>query len=280
VKVLVVGAMGQLGAATVAAWRVRGDHEVSGLSRAELDVSVQADVLARVGAVRPDVLINCTAYNQVDAAEDDPSSALAVNAWAVRSLARAAAETGAIFVHYSTDFVFDGDTDRSYTEDDAPNPRSAYAMSKLTGEWLATDAPRHYILRVESLFGGSGAGSSIDKMIDSIVAGREVRAFADRTVSPSYLEDVVAATRGLIAGRCPFGLYHCVNTGFTTWLDLAHELRAALGRSDAVIEPVSAAQASLRASRPLFAALSNAKMARAGVAMPTWQDAITRYLKR
>lgn len=278
-KILVVGARGQLGTETVAVWQRAGGHTVIGSTRADLDITVQADVLARVAAERPDVLINCAAYNQVDAAEEEPIVAFAANAWAVRSLARAAAEAGAVFVHYSTDFVFDGTVDCPYTEEDAPNPQSAYGMSKLLGEWLAADAPRNYVLRVESLFGGAGARSSIDAMIVAILAGREVRAFADRTVSPSFVTDVAAATMELVEGRRPFGLYHCVNGGVTTWLHLATELRRRLGRPEAPITPTSAATAGLKASRPRFAALSNAKLASAGVPMPVWQDAIDRYLE-
>lgn len=278
-RILVCGARGQLGTETVSVWQRAGGHIVIGSARADLDVTRQVDVLARVAAERPDVLINCTAYNRVDAAEEEPVVAFAANAWAVRSLARAAAEAGAVFVHYSTDFVFDGAIDRPYTEEDAPNPQSAYGMSKLLGECLAVDAPRHYVLRVESLFGGAGARSSIDAMIDAILAGREVRAFADRTVSPSFVTDVAAATLGLVEGRRPFGLYHCVNGGATTWLHLATELRRGLGRPEAPITPTSAATAGLKASRPRFAALSNARLTTAGVPMPAWQDAIARYLE-
>lgn len=279
-RILVVGARGQLGAETVAAWQRAGGHTVIGSTRADLDVTVQADVLARVAAERPDVLINCTAYNRVDTAGEEPVVAFAANAWAVRSLARAAAETGAVFVHYSTDFVFDGTTDRPYTEQDPPNPLSVYGMSKLLGEWLAVDAPRHFVLRVESLFGGAEARSSIDAMIEAMLAGREVRAFADRTVSPSFVKDVAAATMGLVQGRCPFGLYHCVNSGFTTWLSLAHELRRLLGRPEARVTPSSAGSAGLKAARPAFAALSNAALAAVGVPMPAWQDALARHLTK
>lgn len=279
-RILVVGARGQLGAETVAVWKHAGGHTVIGSVRADLDVTVQADVLSHVAAVRPDVLINCTAYNKVDAAEDEPAIAFAANAWAVRSLARAAAIAGAVLVHYSTDFVFDGTIDRPYTEEDVPNPQSAYGMSKLLGEWMAVDTPRHYVLRVESLFGGTAARSSVDHMIDAILTGREVRAFADRTVSPSFARDVAVATRTLVEQRCPFGLYHCVNSGFTTWLSLAHELRRLLGRPEARVTPSSAGSAGLKAARPAFAALSNAALAAAGVPMPAWQDALARHLTK
>lgn len=276
-RVVVVGAAGLLGAETVEHWQ-RAGHDVSPLTRADLDVTDQDAVASVVGAVSPDVVINCTAYNRVDDAEGDPTTALSVNAWAVRLLARATASVGAAFVHYSTDFVFDGRTDRPYTETDAPNPQSTYGMSKLLGEWFAEDTPRHYVLRVESLFGGTAARSSVDRMIEMLRSGQQVRAFADRAVSPSHVADVARATRHLVERRAPVGLYHCVNTGATTWLGIAEALRGLLGRSDAEIVATSAAAASLRAARPLFAALSNAKLTAAGCSMPSWQEALAHHV--
>ena len=105
-----------------------------------------------------------------------------------------------------------------------PNPRSAYASSKLLGEWFAAEVPAHYILRVESLFGGPTAKSSVDKMLQTIRNGGEVRAFVDRTVSPSFVDDVVVATSSLLDRKSPPGVYHCVNSGWTTWSGIAREL--------------------------------------------------------
>lgn len=275
--VLITGASGQLGEAMVAQLEPR--HEVVGLGRADLDVADADRVMATVAAVCPDVIVNCAAYTDVDGAEQDPASALDANAWAVRALARAAAEINAVLVHFSTDFVFDGTTDRPYAEDDEPNPRGAYAVSKLLGEWFAAEAPSYYVLRVESLFGGPLARSSVDKILQSLVAGRAVRAFADRTVSPSYVEDVVRATSTLLEQRSPSGLYHCVNSGWTTWSGLARELASIVCKPDAEIVDVMMSDASLIAPRPKFAALANAKLTAAGIAMPTWQDALKRYVQ-
>jgi dTDP-4-dehydrorhamnose reductase len=272
---LVVGAGGQLGEAMVT--RLAGGHEVVARTRQELDLTVPDAVRSTVSTVCPDVIVNCAAYTNVDGAQEDPVTALGVNAWAVRSLARAASDVDATLVHFSTDFVFDGEMARPYVEADAPNPRGAYAVSKLLGEWLAAETPRHYILRVESLFGGPNGKSSIDRIRDGIVQGREVRAFSDRTVSPSYTDDVVTATLSLVEQRCPFGLYHCVNSGYTTWSGLARELAVIAGRPDAAIVDTEMRAANLPTPRPLFAALSNAKLAAAGVPMPTWQDALRRY---
>jgi len=274
--VMVTGAAGQLGEAMSAQLGAR--HEVVAFDRSALNLANTDAALDAVAAICPDVIINCAAYTDVDGAERDPSAALVANAWAVRTLARASLEINATLVHFSTDFVFDGSQERPYTEEDAPNPRGAYASSKLLGEWFAASVPSHYVLRVESLFGGPRAKSSVDKILDNLNEGREVRAFADRTVSPSFVDDVVAATMALLEQKAPIGLYHCVNTGWTTWSGLARELAQLIHRPDAAIVDVPMASASLVAPRPKFAALSNDKLAAQGIAMPTWQDALRRHI--
>lgn len=274
--VLVVGAGGQLGDAMVEQLSVR--HVVVARTRAQLDVTNRDAVMADVTDVMPDVIVNCSAYTDVDGAEDQPVAALEVNAMAVRLLAQAATAIDATLVHYSTDFVFDGAIDRPYTEDDAPNPRGTYGMSKLLGEWFAADAPRHYVLRVESLFGGARTRSSVDRIRQSLLAGTPVRAFADRSVSPTFVDDAVMVTSELLRRQAPSGLYHCVNSGWTTWVGLARELARLTGRADAVIQETRMADAHLRASRPLFAALANDKLTRTGIVVPTWQDALRRYV--
>jgi dTDP-4-dehydrorhamnose reductase len=275
--VLVVGAGGQLGEAMVDG--LGAGHEVISRTRADLDVTDAAAIRQQVAAMCPDAIVNCSAYNSVDGAEDDPRAALAVNAWAPRAMARAAAEVDATLVHFSTDFVFDGETSRPYTEDDTPNPRGVYAMSKLLGEWFAAEPARHYVLRVESLFGGRRAKSSIDMIADSILAGRPVRAFIDRVVSPSFVDDVVAVTRTLLDRRPDAGLYHCVNSGYATWVEVAREIAKLADRPDAPIHAVRMADARLRTPRPLFAALANDKLRAAGVTVPSWQDALSRYYR-
>ena len=273
---LVLGAHGQLGEALTTG--LATSFQVVARSRAEADITDPHAVRAVVREVSPHVVFNCAAYTNVDGAEREPSLALAINAVAIRTLAELAAERDLTLVHYSTDFVFDGETSRPYIETDPPNPRGAYAVSKLLGEWLATDAPRHYVLRVESLFGGPRAKSSVDRILDGLLSGVEVRAFADRTVSPSYVDDVVTATMALVERGSPYGVYHCVNSGHATWADLARLTAAAAGADAALVRDLPMSAANLLAPRPQFAALSNAKLAGEGIVMPTWQDAIRRYV--
>lgn len=275
-KILVTGAAGQLGSTIVTAYRERA--EIVPVTRQILDIANLPAVEAFVARERPDTVINCAAYNDVDGAEEHAVDAIRVNALAVRTLARAAADVGATLVHYGTDFVFDGRKERApYTEHDEPAPQSVYASSKLLGDWFAVDAPRHYVLRVESLFGGTQRRSSVDRIAEAIGKRQPARVFVDRTVSPSYVQDVAEATWTLFTSDAPVGLYHCVNSGATTWFELAQEIGRIL-RVEPELVAVKVADVQMKARRPQFAALSNAKLAAAGVVMPDWQDALRRYL--
>jgi dTDP-4-dehydrorhamnose reductase len=274
-KILVTGASGQLG--TTIAADYAGRAEVVPVTRAALDLGDAAAVEAFVARARPDAVINCAAFTDVDGSEDRAMEAIRVNALAVRALARGAAAVGATFVHYGTDFVFDGLGDRPYTEDDEPTPQSVYACSKLLGDWFAADCPRHYVLRVESLFGGSRRRSSVDRIVNAIRTNQRAPVFVDRVTTPSYVRDVAAATWRLMETGAAPGLYHCVNSGFTTWFELAQEVGRLLGVEPSVV-PVKVADVPMRARRPQYAALANDKLARAGIPMPTWQDALGRYL--
>ncbi len=284
-RALVTGAGGQLGRALARVFAAQG--EVVPFTHADLDLTDDAAVRARVGEARPDVILNCAAYNAVDQAEDDPVTALAVNAFGVRSLARAAVGVDATLIHYGTDFVFDGTASEPYREEDSVNPQSVYAMSKLLGEWFAAVGARHYVLRVESLFGGAtldpGAdgrrlGSSLDRIADALIEGREVRAFVDRVVSPSYVDDVAAATLALVRAKSAYGLYHCAGSGHATWFEVAMELAERLG-VEPTIRGITLDQLALRAPRPRFCALSNRKLSDAGIEMPHWRDALARYAR-
>jgi dTDP-4-dehydrorhamnose reductase len=274
-RILVTGAAGQLGTTIVTDYSGRAN--VLPVTRKTLDIADTRAVEPFVAREHPDTVINCAAYNDVDGAEDDPAAAIRVNALAVGALARGARAAGAVLVHYGSDFVFDGRTDRPYTEEDEPAPQSAYAASKLLGDWYAADCPRHYVLRVESLFGGAQRRSSVDRIADAIRKGEPARVFVDRTVTPSYVQDVADATWKLLDAAAPAGLYHCVNTGVTTWFELAREIGRILGVEPDLV-PVKVADVPMKARRPQYAALSNEKLARAGVRMPAWQDALRRYL--
>lgn len=273
-----IGAAGRLGACVAETF---ADRDVVAHTRASLDITDPAAVRHAVERARPDVILNCAAFNRVDEAETRPVDAFAVNAFAVRSLARAAESAGAMLVHYGSDFVFDGSATEPYAETAQPSPRSTYALSKLLGEWFALDAPRALVLRVESLFGSTrawpGRGGSVDTILDALEQGRVARAFMDRVVSPSYVEDVARATKHLVESGAAPGLYHVVNSGCATWYELAEEAARVLGVPPR-LEAVSVASVPQVAARPRFCALSNQKLAATGFPMPSWQDALGRWV--
>ena len=278
--VLITGANGQLAGAC--ADRFSGLCRVEALDRRGLDISSPAAVAQVVNRIRPALILNCAAYNDVDGAEVNAEAALAANGLAVGALAAAARDLDATLVHYSTDFVFDPVHDQGLlAEHDAVRPRGVYAQSKLLGEIYAREAPRHYVLRVASLFGASNGKSSVDKLALAIRRGDRVRAFADRTVTPSYVYDVAEATVELVERVIPYGLYHCVNSGATTWIEIARTLATLLGvEPDRAVEGVPFASLVAPAPRPQYPTLSNARLAAAGVVLPPWQDALGRAVAR
>jgi len=276
-KIVVLGAGGQLGHSMRERAIAQG-HTVIGLTRQQADITQPKTLGAALAAAAPDAVFNCAAYARVDEAEDEPVQAFAANAWALRDLARLSRALSFTLVHYSTDFVFEGCEPIPRIETDATNPRGVYATSKLLGERFAAEAPDHYILRVESLFGGPAGKSSVDALLNGLIAGREVKPFADRTVSPSFVDDVSDASLKLVTLRAPAGLYHCVNSGHTTWLELTRTAAQLLNRPTSLITPINMVGLTMRVPRPLLAALSNEKLRSVGVEMPTWQDALARYI--
>ncbi|NOT25621.1 MAG: dTDP-4-dehydrorhamnose reductase [Acidobacteria bacterium] len=277
-RIFLTGAAGRLGATFAEACAGR---DLVAHARTTLDITDPRMVGKAIADAAPGVVINCAAFNDVDGAEQRPTEALAANAFAVRSLARAAEAVGATLVHLSTDFVFDGTATEAYREDDETSPRSTYASSKLLGEWFACEAPGAYVLRVESLFGAPGGWQgrpgSLDAILDGLERGAEVKAFTDRIVSPSYVHDVASAVLHLLETRAPAGVYHCVNSGQATWYEVAEESARLLGVAPR-LRPITMETAGLKASRPRFCALANQKLADAGFPMPTWHDSLRRWL--
>lgn len=278
-RVLLTGAGAQLAGAIRA--RFDGHCALTAVTRQECDVTSAADMARVTRDVRPEVIINCASYNDVDGAEREPEAALAANGLALAVLADAATGAEAVLLHYSTDFVFDPAVDPGPMAEDAPiSPRSIYAQSKLLGEILARRTPKHYVLRVASLFGGSRAKSSLDRIAAAIRRGDTVKAFANRTVTPSYVPDLAAAAAAVLARDVPYGLYHCVNSGHGTWVDVARAIAVESGVDpDRAVTPVPFDPAAFPARRPTYAALSNAALAAHGVTMPLWRDAIARYVR-
>ncbi|MBV9270190.1 MAG: dTDP-4-dehydrorhamnose reductase [Candidatus Eremiobacteraeota bacterium] len=278
-RVLLFGGSGQLGSDILRLWR---DDQIVAPSSAELNIENHGAVRAAVLRASPELVVNCTAYNKVDAAETEPERAFAVNTFAVEAMTQAAEDANARFVTFSSDYVFDGEKGEPYAESDRPNPQTVYGVSKLAGELLVE---RHdsnaLIVRVCGLYGTRTSTSKgytfIDRIIARARAGEHVDVVSDQIVSPTYAAHVALAVRSLL-DRAIGGVVHMVNEGAVSWYDFAIEaLRAAA--VDASIEPVSYASWPATAKRPRFSALRNARLGAAGLSMPDWRTGIADYLR-
>ncbi len=278
-KAMVVGARGQLGVALTA---LLGDRLAWSGGHSELDIADAAAVSATVAEVAPDVIFNAAAYNAVDAAEDEPTSAFAVNAFAPLYLARAAGELGALVVHVSTDYVFDGGSGRAYCEADTPAPRSVYGVSKLSGENLVGGSGvDHLIVRTSGVFalGGSRAkgGSFPERILARARSGGALRVVDDQVLSPTYAPDLAAAIVALVE-REARGLVHVTNSGETSWHGFAvATLELADVRAD--IARISTDALAAAAARPAYSVLESDRLSGLGVAAPRpWRDALAEML--
>jgi dTDP-4-dehydrorhamnose reductase len=276
-RVLVLGSAGQLGGEFVR--RLEASASVVAADADAIDVRDSAALRRLAADTGPDTIVNCTAWNGVDQAERSPFDALAVNAWAVRGMAAVAAELDATLVHFSTDFVFDGTSPSPYVESDAPSPLSTYGMSKLLGEVACEAAPKRYVLRLSSLFGGPQRRSYVDCIADTLREGISVPVYTDRTVSPSFAPDVVTATLALLASKAPSGIYHCASADFSAWYDVGCEIARQLACPASLLQPTPFSNEQGRARRPRNCALSSARLAAAtGLHVQGWRSMVARHL--
>ena len=258
-KALVTGSAGQLGRELVSL--LGGDVDWAG-DLPDLDVTDAAAVTRRMSEVRPDVVFNATAYNKVDQAETEPDVALAVNALAPRWLATAAREAGALVVHFSTDYVFDGLASRPYREDDGTGPLGAYGASKLTGELLvASSGAEHLVIRTSGLVGRGGSeqkgGSFVDRILARARSGQPLRVVADQTFAPTVAHDIAAAALSLV-GAGARGQVHVANSGSCSWHGLAVAALELAGL-DVPVEAIATSDLDLAARRPEYSVLDTAR---------------------
>lgn len=270
-KALVVGAAGMLGRALVAELPARG-YAVTPLARAECDLRDVEALRAVIAREQPTVVFNAAAFTDVDRAEDEPDEAFRVNALAPEAMARACAAIGAKLVHYSTDFVFDGELERAYDEFDPPTPQGVYARSKVAGERLAAAAAeRVFVVRTGCLYGRGGRNFP-STILRRLRAGETIRADASRLGSPTWVPRVVETSIQLAASSW-YGLYHATAEGETSWADYARFLASQLALSNARIEALPTSALSLKAPRPRRAVLDKRMLRLRGFAgLGDWRD--------
>jgi len=273
-KILILGAKGSLGQVFADLYK---DQEVLAWDREELDITDEEMVAKKISEFKPNIIINCAAYNAVDKAEDDRLTADQINGYAVGFVAKAASQVGATMVHFSTNYVFAGDNQEGYNEDDEPRPQSAYAKSKLLGEIeLAENTDKYYLIRTSWLYGKesiTGKSSFVEVMLGLAKAGKEIKGIKDEFASPTYVVDLAQATRALIEQNKPFGTYHLTNSGTASWYDWAKEIFA-IKKLEAKVTAISRADYPRKANRPQYGTLINTKF----IELRPWTEALKEYL--
>lgn len=261
VSVLVLGSNGQLGRELVELL-ARDDRDVIAADMATFDIVDRDATVGAICVLRPDVVVNCAAWTDVDGAESDPGRAFRVNALGVRHVADGCRRTGAHLVQLSTDYVFDGELDRPYTEWDTCNPLSVYGRSKRGGE-LEVD-PGWTIVRTSWLFGRHGR--NIVKTILRLASEPgELRFVDDQRGCPTSAEDLSPVLARLALGRIP-GTFHATNAGPTTWYELARQVLLVAGADPSRVVAISSEALGSPARRPASSVLDNAALGSCGIA--------------
>jgi len=293
VKLLVTGKNGQVGFELTRALAVLG--EVVAVDLQDCDLTNAGAIRKLVQQVRPDVIVNAAAYTAVDKAESEKEAAQAVNAVAPGILGEEAATLGALVVHYSTDYVFDGGKSGAYTEDDMPNPQSTYGRSKIEGDRaLAKANPRHLILRTSWVYGAHGGNFA--KTMLRLAADREkITVVADQFGAPTSAALLADLTAQLVARHArdgsetfAYGTYHAVNSGETHWCDYARlVIGAALAAGKPLkatpenILPITTAQYPTPAKRPANSRLDTSRFRDTfGLRLPPWQESLQHVLQQ
>jgi dTDP-4-dehydrorhamnose reductase len=276
-KVLITGAGGQLGREMTAVCRSRG-MEVLAADSKMLDITNFSAVKKVFAAFRPEWVINCAAYNAVDQAEAEWKQAFMVNGYGPKHLALAAAEQGAVLVHYSTDYVFDGKKIGPYTVADPPRPLSRYGTSKLLGEQMVRHhCPLHYVIRTSWVF-GKGKENFIEKVRGWSRDKTEIRVVDDQVSTPTSTVDLAAATLELLETGL-YGLHHLTNSGSCSRYTWAKKVLELAGWNGTLL-PAKTADFPTPAERPLYTVLDNFGTAELlKRPMPTWDDAVERYME-
>lgn len=272
-KLLVTGAAGMLGRDVMLAAGNAG-HDVVGYGRAELDVTDPAALARKLDLERPDVVINCAAWTDVDGAEESEEAAFAVNGTGAGNVAAAAAKVGASVVYVSSDYVFDGAKGAPYVESDQVAPLSAYGRTKLAGEEATAAAnKRHFIVRSAWLF-GIGGPNFVETMLRLAGSGNEVLVVRDQIGSPTYTWHLAYGVVRLIEG-IEFGVHHMAAAGQCSWYEFAREIFEQ-AKVECKVLSITTEEFGRPAPRPPFSALTSQR--EHAIRLPSWQDGLAGYL--
>jgi len=277
-KIAIIGSTGQLGTDLVKI--LQNEHEVIGLTHKDIEVSDYKSCLI-LKELKPEVIINTAAFHKTDQCEEEPLKTFSVNAIGAKNVATISKEINAITVYISTDYVFDGSKTEPYTEEDTPNPINTYGISKLAGEFYTKQNPKHYIIRVASLFGIAGAsgkgGNFVETMIKKALNKEVINVVDDMWMSPTYTKDAALIIKKILEANIPYGVYHATNKGYCTWFQFAQEIFKLTGLTP-IIKPIKTDQLQMKAKRPRFSALESVKLPKYGIQTKRWEEALREYL--
>jgi len=276
-KILITGARGQL-AKEFQRSLENYDYEVAALDKESLDITDPDSLKRTFSRNKPDIVLNCAAYNFVDRAEDDFDAAFKVNAIGVRNLASACRKDKTLLIHYSTDYVFDGRKEDFYTEEDEPGPINSYGKSKLSGEnFLKEEAENFLLFRVSWVF-GEGKQNFLYKLLEQAKKTSTLKVVYDQISVPTYTKDIVSLTM-LAINKGLRGLYHLTNSGYASRYEVARFFIGRLGL-DNLLLPVGSENFPSPAKRPYFSAMSGLKLSKAlDVHIPDWKVGIESYVE-
>lgn len=275
---LITGRNGQLARAFLKAFEKRSIRYMAP-GENEFDITDPVKTDAIIGSCRPDVVINCAAYNLVDKAEQEPEKAFLVNATGAKNLARAAQKQGAWLVHFGSDYVFDGSKENGlYGEGDPVNPLNVYGKSKLDGENIVEqEAEKHLILRLSWVY-GDGMQNFLHKLREWSRTNKYLKIACDEFSVPTSTRTIVDITMTALEKGLS-GMFHLVNTGYCSRYEWAKLALSVMGINK-FIRPVSMIDFNLPAKRPMFSAMSNDTLSRLlDVRIPAWEEAVAAFLR-
>ena len=280
---LLTGSKGMLAKEFISECRNRKDYTIIALEREKCNIANFSSIRDAVGDIRPDIIINCASYTDVDACERNQEKAFSVNGEGVKNLIQVCRENDIPLVHFSTDFVFDGEKKSSYTEEDKPNPLNIYGESKLLGEqYLLNSRIRFFLIRTSWMY-GKGGNNFVKAVINKAVNQSEIEMVDDQVGNPTWTRNIVDITLRLLEIK-QYGIYNYSNEGECSWYEFACEIIRILQNSEnkfrnTRVIPIKSAQLKRAAKRPACSALSKSKIRVAlGIDIPHWRESLKKFL--
>lgn len=280
IKVLVTGAKGQLGVDLVKCLEQSGDYEVYGFDRQALDITKMSQVLDVFHECNPDIVIHSAAHTKVDLAESEPEEAFQINALGTRNISVAAEKIGAKLVYISTDYVFDGQGEKSYNEFHPTNPLGIYGQSKLAGEQFVREFhSQYFIVRTSWVYGLHGP-NFVKTMLKLAQSHDKISVVFDQIGSPTYTVDLAQFIVEQLISTELYGVYHASNSGSCSWFEFAKAIFEEAGLHHVKVNPVTTAEFPRPAPRPAYSVMDHMAIRLNGLKdLPPWQESLRIFLK-